>query len=105
MKASIDGILNALVWFASRLKSRKVRTAIATVIAAFVADSGFEADESLIVTILGVGVAVILGTALEDFGIKRRSSVLDRSAQQAMQSTAGTAVAHGGNGSSEAERN
>lgn len=98
----LDGILKAFVWVAGRLKSRKVRTAIATVIAAFVADTGFEADESLIVTILGVGCAVILGTALEDFGIKRRSSVLDPGRDA---TSGGHGPPYNGNGTSEAERN
>lgn len=50
------------------LRSRKVRVALATVSAAYAAEWGLGADEELIVTILGVGVALILGIAHEDAG-------------------------------------
>jgi len=55
------------------LKSRKVRVALTTVIAAFAANWGFKVDEELVLTILGVGVSLILGIAHEDAG--RRSEV------------------------------
>lgn len=50
------------------LESRKVRVALATVIAAFAANWGFDVDEELVLTILGVGASLILGIAHEDAG-------------------------------------
>jgi hypothetical protein len=55
------------------LASRKVRVALATVIAAFAADWGLHVGEELIFTILGAGVAVILGIAHEDAAKLRAS--------------------------------
>ena len=52
------------------LESRKVRVALATVIAAFAANWGLKVDEELVLTILGVGVSLILGIAHEDAGCK-----------------------------------
>jgi hypothetical protein len=52
------------------LESRKVRVALATVIAAFAANWGFHVDEELVLTILGVGASLILGIAHEDAGRK-----------------------------------
>ena len=54
------------------LKSRKVRVALATVIAAYAADYGLNVGTEILVTILSVGVAVILGIAHEDHGTKSR---------------------------------
>ena len=48
------------------VESRKVRVALATVIAAFAANWGFDVDEELVLTILGVGASLILGIAHED---------------------------------------
>lgn len=53
------------------LESRKVRVALATVIAAFGANWGFDVDEELVLTILGVGASLILGIAHEDAGKSR----------------------------------
>jgi len=50
------------------LASRKVRVALATVLAAFAVEWGFEVTEELILTVLGVGAALILGIAHEDAG-------------------------------------
>jgi len=50
------------------LASRKVRVALATVIAAFAAELGLKVSEDLVFTILGVGAALILGIAHEDAG-------------------------------------
>ncbi len=50
------------------LESRKVRVALATVIVAFAANWGFNVDEELVITILGVGASLILGIAHEDSG-------------------------------------
>ncbi len=52
----------------SPLKSRKVRVALATVLAAYAAQYGLEVGEEMIHTVLGVGVALILGIAHEDAG-------------------------------------
>ena len=50
------------------LRSRKVRVALATVVAAFAMEFGLDVSEELILTILGVGVSLILGIAHEDAG-------------------------------------
>lgn len=50
------------------LRSRKVRVALATVIAAYLAQYGLGVSEELVLTILGVGVSLILGIAHEDAG-------------------------------------
>ena len=50
------------------LESRKIRIALATVLSAFAANYGFNVDEELILTILGVGASLILGIAHEDAG-------------------------------------
>ena len=50
------------------LRSRKVRVALATVMAAFAVEFGLDVSEELILTILGVGVSLILGIAHEDAG-------------------------------------
>jgi len=52
------------------LASRKVRVALATVAAAYLADRGLNVNVEIIATILGVGVSVILGIAIEDAGHK-----------------------------------
>ncbi len=48
---------------AAPLRSRKVRVALATVLAAYAAECGLEVSEEIVLTILGTGVAVILGIA------------------------------------------
>lgn len=50
------------------LGSRKVRVALATVLAAYAAEYGFGVSEEVVLTVLGVGVALILGIAHEDAG-------------------------------------
>ncbi len=50
------------------LRSRKLRVALATVVAAFLTDYGFAIREEVIYTILAVGAALILGIAHEDSG-------------------------------------
>ena len=50
------------------LASRKVRVALATVATAFAAEFGLDVSDELVLTILGVGVALILGIAHEDAG-------------------------------------
>ena len=48
------------------LRSRKVQVAVATVVVAWAGQLGFALDEGSILTVLGVGVALILGIAHED---------------------------------------
>lgn len=55
------------------LESRKVRVALATVITAFAANWGFDVEEELVFTILGVGASLILGIAHEDAGKQKPS--------------------------------
>ena len=52
------------------LASRKVRLALATVLASYGAEVGLGWGEDRIYAIIGVGVALILGIALEDGGAK-----------------------------------
>jgi hypothetical protein len=53
------------------LASRKVRVALATVLGAYAAEYGLQVSEEMMLTILGVGTALILGIAHEDQGLKR----------------------------------
>ena len=53
------------------LASRKVRVAMVTVVAAYLARCGLELDEQIVDTVLCVGVALILGIAHEDNGLKQ----------------------------------
>ena len=48
--------------------------ALATVAAAFAAEYGLEVSEELMLTILGIGAALILGIAHEDAGRKSAPS-------------------------------
>ncbi len=52
------------------LRSRKVRIALATVVAAFAAEYSLDVSEEMILTIMAAGIAVILGIAHEDAGAK-----------------------------------
>ena len=52
------------------LESRKVRVALATVLAAYAGQYGLGISEELVLTIVSVGVALILGIAHEDAGKK-----------------------------------
>jgi len=65
-------ILQILKRIVKPLASRKVRVALTTVIAAYAVDAGLGVSEELVLTILGAGVAVILGIAHEDAGAKSR---------------------------------
>lgn len=53
---------------AQPLASRKVRVALATVLAAYAAEYGAGWSEELVLTVVSVGVALILGIAHEDAG-------------------------------------
>lgn len=57
-------------WIGDFLSSRKVRVALATVIAAAVAKAGLHVSEDMVLTILGVGTALIMAIAHEDHGMK-----------------------------------
>lgn len=61
-------------WLIAPLASRKVRVAVATVIAAYAGQSGLGWDEQMILTVLSVGVALILGIAHEDAAAKSANS-------------------------------
>lgn len=50
------------------VQSRKVQVALATVVAAWAAQAGMNVSEETVMTVLGVGVALILGIAHEDAG-------------------------------------
>lgn len=50
------------------LQSRKVRIALATVLAAYFAEFGLLVDETMVLTVVGLGVSLIMGVALEDAG-------------------------------------
>ena len=56
------------------LRSRKVQVAVATVLVTYAAQAGWALAEDTVVTVLGVGVALILGIAHEDAGQKQRSA-------------------------------
>ncbi len=53
------------------LRSRKVQVALATVLVAWAAEAGWVLDEQTVATVVGVGVALILGIAHEDAGRAR----------------------------------
>ena len=50
------------------LRSRKIRIALATTVAAFAADCGFDVSSELVLAIVGIGASLILGIAHEDAG-------------------------------------
>lgn len=50
------------------MRSRKVQIAVATVVVAWLAQAGVLLSEETVMTVLGVGVALILGVAHEDAG-------------------------------------
>jgi hypothetical protein len=69
--------MDRLKWILNRvinpLRSRKVRTALAGVIATYLVESGLDVTEGKVLTVLSVIVAmaaVIGGTAVEDAGAK-----------------------------------
>lgn len=64
------GLISRLRGGLSPLRSRKVRVALATVLSAIGAEYGLGVSEDVIHTVLGVGVALILGIAHEDAGKK-----------------------------------
>ncbi len=56
------------------LASRKVRVAVATVLSAYAAEVGLGVGEEMLLTILGVGAALILGIAHEDAAARLREA-------------------------------
>lgn len=56
------------------LRSRKMQVAVATVVVAYAAQTGVVLNEETITTVLGVGVALILGIAHEDAGKAGKNS-------------------------------
>ncbi|MDM8006403.1 MAG: hypothetical protein QUV05_09690 [Phycisphaerae bacterium] len=64
-------VLEILKRLGRPLVSRKVRVALATVLAAYAAEWGLGVSEEMMLTILGVGTALILGIAHEDQGLKQ----------------------------------
>ena len=63
IKAVIDRVTNPL-------RSRKMRVALATVIAAYAVELGLNVSEEVVLTIIAMGVSLILGIAHEDAGEK-----------------------------------
>lgn len=55
------------------LRSRKVQVALATLVAAWGAQAGWDVSEESVLTIVSLGVALILGIAHEDAGRARGS--------------------------------
>lgn len=55
------------------LRSRKVRVALATVLAGYAAQAGLGLPDNTMYAILTVGTAVILGIAIEDNGVKSKT--------------------------------
>jgi hypothetical protein len=68
-------LMNLVSRLVQPLHSRKVRVALATVIAAYAGRAGFGWDEQTVLTALSVGVALILGIAHEDAGAKSAGSL------------------------------
>jgi len=56
------------------LRSRKVQVAVATIVVTYAAQAGLALSEDTVLTVLGVGVALILGIAHEDAGRAGRSA-------------------------------
>lgn len=65
-------ILQVLKRVVKPLASRKVRVALVTVLAAYAVEVGLDVSDEMLLTIVGAGVAVILGIAHEDAGAKSR---------------------------------
>lgn len=50
------------------LRSRKIQVALVTVVVSFLAQAGIVLSEETVLSVLGVGMALILGIAHEDAG-------------------------------------
>ncbi len=55
------------------LRSRKIQVALVTVVVSFLAQAGIVLSEETVLSVLGVGMALILGIAHEDAGRSTRS--------------------------------
>jgi hypothetical protein len=58
----------AVRWLVGPLRSRKVRVALATVVAAFAAEHGLDLSEEMTLALVSMGAALVLGIAHEDAG-------------------------------------
>lgn len=56
------------------LRSRKVQVAVATLVVAWASQAGLMLNEDSVATVLGVGIALILGIAHEDAGRPRNGT-------------------------------
>lgn len=57
-------------WWLWPLRSRKVQVAIATAVAAWLAEWGVDAPAGVIAAVIAGGVSIVLGIAIEDAGRK-----------------------------------
>ena len=71
MTQQVKAVLKAVV---NPLKSRKVRVAINTVVAAYLAQKQIEVSDDIVYAIVGLGTAVVLGIAIEDNGAKKANA-------------------------------
>ena len=71
MTQQVKAVLKAVV---NPLKSRKVRVAITTVVAAYLAQKQIEVSDDIVYAIVGLGTAVVLGIAIEDNGAKKANA-------------------------------
>lgn len=62
--------MNWSKYFLWPLKSRKVHVALATLISAWVGAAGLNLSDTVIASIVTIGISVILGIAGEDAGTK-----------------------------------
>jgi len=65
--------IDVLKRIALPLASRKVRVALATVLASYLTNY-FNVSEQTVYTIISTGVAVIIGIAIEDGGLKSNTT-------------------------------
>lgn len=57
-------------WWLWPLLSRKVQVAVATIVVSYLAQAGIVLTPDSVIAVLGVGVAMVLGIAIEDHGSK-----------------------------------
>lgn len=58
------------------LRSRKVRVALTTMVVAYAAEYGLNVSESLVMGIMGLGLALVIGIAHEDNGKKSGAQLI-----------------------------
>lgn len=66
--------MKKLLW---AFNSRKVQVAVATIVVAIATQYGLQLDETVVYTVLGTGIALILGIAHEDAGKKLGNAVVE----------------------------